>query len=221
MINSFKRFIKQFDKRRRFLNYLNKPSRFLDLGCGRGDYTKELRRIYPEIEIHGVDIIDKSEVPDFIIYKKINLDIATLPYPNDFFDAVIFTHVIEHLRHPFRLGSEINRVMKKGGAIYIETPNWTTMFVPSFGFKREQHDPFNFFDDPTHIKPWSKHGLFEFLYQSCNLRVKEVGTIRNWLRIPFDVVRVFMGFIKGNRGYIISAFWNLYGWCIYGIGVKD
>lgn len=222
MINSFKMFIRRhFDKRWRFSNDLNKPSRVLELGCGRGGDRLGLKRVYPEIEIHGVDLLEKSEVPEFVIYKKIDLDTATLSHPNDFFDAIIFIHVIEHLKYPLRLGSEINRVMKKGGVIYVETPNWTTMFVPSFGFKREQHNPFNFFDDPTHLKPWSKQGLFEFLSQGCNLRVREVGTVRNWLRIPFDLIIILLGFIKGNRRYIISAFWNLYGWCIYGIGVKD
>jgi len=212
---------RHFDKRWGFSNDLNKPGRVLELGCGSGGDRLALKSIYPEIEIHGVDLLEKSEVPEFLIYKKIDLDTATLPYSNDFFDAIIFIHVIEHLKYPLRLGSEINRVMKKGGMIYVETPNWTTMFVPSFGFKREQHTPFNFFDDPTHLRPWTKHSLFEFLFQSCNLRVKEVGTVRNWLRIPFDLIIILLGFIKGNRGYITSAFWNLYGWCIYGIGVKD
>jgi len=47
MINSFKRFIRQFDKRRRLLNYLNKPSRVLELGYGRVGNCIALRRIYP------------------------------------------------------------------------------------------------------------------------------------------------------------------------------
>ncbi len=180
-----------------------------------------MRRIYPEIEIHGVDLLEKSEVPDFVIYKRIDLDLGILPYPNDFFDAIIFAHVIEHLRYPLHLGSEINRVMEQGGAIYIETPNWTSMFVPSFGFKREQGNPFNFFDDLTHLKPWTKHGLFTYLSQSCNLRVRGVGTVRNWVRISFDFIIILLGFIKDDRGSIVSRFWNLYGWSIYGIGVKD
>ena len=94
------------------------------------------------------------------------------------------------------------------------------MFVPSFGFHREQAHPFNFFDDITHIKPWTKHSIYTFLKRYCQLEVKKIGNTRNWIRIPFDPFIIILGLIKGNRSYIISSFWNIYGWSIYGIGVK-
>ena len=221
LMGCYRKVMRRFDIRWGYFNRLGDPARILDLGCGSGYNSVVLKPIYPEVEIYGVDIIDKGEVPHFINYQAIDLDLSLLPYPDDFFDTIIFSHVIEHLRSPFELGNEINRVMKPGGTIYVETLNWTTMLVPSFGFKREQHIPFNFFDDPSHIKPWTKHGLFEFLYNSCHLRVKSVGTVRNWARIPLDLIKICSGFIKGNRKDIVLAFWNLYGWCIYAIGVKD
>lgn len=210
----------EFDVRRKFLKKLAQSKKVLELGCGRGNNCVEIKAICPGIEIYGIDLLEKCEVPEFVNYIKSNLDTEPLPYRNEFFDGIIMTHVIEHLNHPLQLGSEINRVLKRGSIIYVETPNWTTMFVPSFGFKREQHNPFNFFDDPTHIKAWSKHGLFEFLSQDCKLHVSKVGTVRNWARIPFDPLLILRGLIKGTRSDIVSGFWNLYGWCIYAIGVK-
>jgi SAM-dependent methyltransferase len=144
------------------------------------------------------------------IYKNIDLDKGVLPYPNDYFGIILFTHIIEHLSSPAALGKEINRVMKKKAKIYVETPNWTTMFVPSFVFHREQHNPFNFFDDPIPVKPWSKHGIFEFLYLGCSLYVEKVGTVRNWLRVPQNLIRIVTGLITGNRSMVISSFWNVY-----------
>lgn len=209
-----------FDVRFKFLKKLAHSKKVLELGCGRGGNCIALKGIWPKIEIYGIDLLEKDEVPDFVNYIKSNLDTEPLPYPDEFLDAILMSHVIEHLNHPLQLGSEINRVMKGGAVIYVETPNWTTMFVPSFGFKRDQHNPFNFFDDPTHIKPWSKHGIFEFLFQGCGLHVRKVGTIRNWPRIPFDLLLILRGLIKGTRSDIVSGFWNLYGWCIYAIAVK-
>lgn len=110
--------------------------------------------------------------------------------------------------------------MKRGGAIYLETPNWTSTLVPSFGFHREQHSPFNFYDDHTHTKPWTKHSLYEFLSQSCELKVYSVGTVRNIFRIPKNIYDIVLSIGSGNRNKLISAFWNIYGWCIYGIGIK-
>src|SRR3972149_6057601 len=52
------------------------------------------------------------------------------------FDVIMVAHILEHLHFPLILGSEIRRVLKKGGRVYVETPNWTSVFVPSFGYKR-------------------------------------------------------------------------------------
>lgn len=220
ILQTAQKIILHFDTRRQFFRSLHGAKRVLDLGCGSGKNCLELRKLFPHLEFHGVDLFDKSAVLDFINYQQVDLNTSSLPYPDDCFDAIIFIHVIEHLEHPIRLGSEIKRVLKPGGKIYIETPNWTTMLVPSFGYKREQGYPFNFFDDHTHIKSWSKHGLFVYLSQSCTMRVEKVGTRRNWLRVIFDPIIMAAALLKGNRAYLVSSFWNLYGWCIFGIGIK-
>ena len=221
MIERIKQFVKSFDARIRFFNSISAKSRVLDLGCGSGQNASTLKNLVPDLEIHGVDLIPTVEVPDFVIYANVDLDQGVLPYPDSHFDAVLLTHVLEHMHSPFRLGREINRVMKKGARIYIEAPNWTTILIPSFGFHREQHIPFNFYDDPTHLKPWSKHGLLEFLVQGCRLKMQSLGTVRNWVRIPFDLVRILIGLVSRNRIHVVSGFWNLYGWAIYAIGVKE
>jgi hypothetical protein len=28
------------------------------------------------------------------------------------------------------------------------------------------------------------------------------------------------GLARGKRGLVVSSFWNIYGWCIYGIATK-
>jgi len=210
-----RRFAKRHDVRDKFFRAFDRPEKILELGCGSGENCCDLKEIYPSAEIYAVDKNNNDKIPGFVLFKQTDLDLGELPYQDSFFDGIIFTHVIEHLKDPFSLGNEINRVLKEGGRVYIETPNWTTMFVPSFGFKRDQHGPFNFFDDPTHIKPWSKHSLFAYLSQTCKLHVERVGTVRNWIRIP----HVF-GIITGKRKDFITGFQNFYGWNIYGIGVK-
>jgi len=206
-------------KQKFFLSF-QKESRVLELGCGIGRNVMFIKNYYNNIEYHGVDILNKEKVDKYIDYKNCNLENNKLPYEDNYFDKIIFTHVIEHLKDPLPLGSEINRVLKSGGKIYVEAPNWSSILVPSFGFHREQHNPFNFYDDPTHIKPWTKHGIYEFLSDNCDLKVAKVGIVRNWIRIPFDILIVIYGLISGNRRRIISSFWNIYGWCVFGIGKK-
>ncbi len=207
--------------RQKFIQSFEGNEKILELGCGSGINSILINKRFSHVEYYGIDILPEDEVSELIKYKKLDLENNSFPYPDEFFNIIIFTHVIEHLKSPLSIGPEINRVLKENGKIYLETPNWTTMFVPSFGIHREQHIPFNFFDDPTHFKPWTKHGIFEFLLQSCNLKVKKVGTVRNWLRIPLDFFMIPLGILVGNRGMVISSFWNIFGWCIYGIGVKN
>jgi SAM-dependent methyltransferase len=47
-----------------------------------------------------------------------------LPYPDNFFDAVLLSEVLEHLNfNPLPVLQEINRILKPGGIVYITTPN--------------------------------------------------------------------------------------------------
>ena len=220
LLSQFKQFILGHGERSAFFRNLSAQGRVLDIGCGRGANGVALTSFHPELEVHGIDLIDDGSVPSFIAYKQVDLNKCVLPYPDGYFDAIVCTHVIEHLSSPMGLGSELNRILKPGGKIYVEAPNWTAMLVPSFGFKREQHDPFNFFDDPTHLKPWTKHGLFELLSAGCGLDVETIDTTRNWRRIIFDPAILLYGLIRGKRGLVVSSCWNLVGWCVYGIARK-
>ncbi|MFH1862811.1 MAG: methyltransferase domain-containing protein, partial [bacterium] len=211
--------VKRYDARWSFFATIPPQGRILELGCGRGGNALALRGLYPELEIHGLDLLEAAEVTPVIQYHRCDLSSSRLPFPDEHFDAILFIHVIEHLPDLANIISEIPRLLKSGGTIYNETPNFTSLLVPSFGFHREQHYPFNFFDDLGHQRPFSKQSLYEFI-ERCNLSVEKLGCVRNWLRVPFDLCGILAGFIRGDRPRIVRHFWNVYGWCIYGIGKK-
>ena len=215
----YRRFRRPFNPRWRFMTGFQDPRRILDLGCGPGYNCADFRRLYPQAELHGVDILDRG--PEGIDYRRVDLNDGELPFDDAVFDIITMTHVIEHLDHPNRIGKAIHRVLRPGGGFYVETPNWTSILVPSFGFSRDQGGPFNFYDDPTHVRPWSKHGLFEFLREHCQLRVEAVGTCRNWARVPLDALNLPIAWLRGRRGDLARSFVNLYGWSIFAIGLKD
>jgi len=56
-----------------------------------------------------------------------DLNNCTLPYDDDFFDAITFTEVIEHLEDHRKILKEINRVLKKDGILIVTTPNILNM----------------------------------------------------------------------------------------------
>ncbi len=213
-------FIKKFNFRYRFFKKLAKRQRILELGCGGGINLEMLHSLNPDLDLHAVDWKRFDELGSYVKFVQSDLDREPLPYPDESFDAILLVHVIEHLQHPLKLAEELSRVLKPGGCVYVEAPNWVSLFVPSFGIKRKQQGPFNFFDDPTHKKPWSRHGVFAYLSQFAGLKGVRVGVTRNWVRLPLDPLIILIGLILGRRDWLVTSVANLVGWCVYGYGFK-
>jgi len=98
----------------------------LDVGCGSGYLAHLLKRERPSLEIHGCDIaeaalVQSREVLDVAYY--LDLDRANLPEPNDKFDLVVCTEVLEHIYDVSRCVREIARVLKPGGFFIVTVPN--------------------------------------------------------------------------------------------------
>ena len=63
--------------------------------------------------------VDKFDMRDFIDY---HYDIHDLPFENESFDAVVCISVLEHVPHPIKAISELKRVLKPGGKIWVQLP---------------------------------------------------------------------------------------------------
>lgn len=99
----------------------------LDAGCGRGFFMKYVAELAP-CRLVGIDL----ELPHLEIAldatrgKSIGVAcglIGELPFPDAFFDKVIFSEVLEHLPDDRGGLEEIKRVLKPGGLVYLTVPN--------------------------------------------------------------------------------------------------
>jgi SAM-dependent methyltransferase len=100
-----------------------KIQKVLDLGCG----DKPFKNFFDKkVEYIGIDISKESRA-DIIL----DLNTQKIPFPDEFFDLVIASEIIEHIYNQDFFFKEMIRVVKKGGYIYISTP-----------FMFPQHDPF-------------------------------------------------------------------------------
>jgi len=52
---------------------------------------------------------------------------AGLPFPDEGFDLVMLTEVIEHMEDPFRAVREFNRVLRPDGPLVLATPDYGHM----------------------------------------------------------------------------------------------
>ena len=87
----------------------------IDLGGGKSPSYERFWDIKPEKFIR-VDINEKTE-PDVI--ADLN---KTLPFSDNFADAVLLFNVIYILENPTEILREINRILKPGGKIFFTSP---------------------------------------------------------------------------------------------------
>jgi len=81
--------------------------------------------------IVGLDI-DPEVRSNKALSEAIVYDGSVFPLSDDAFDAVVMNYVIEHLEHPQKTFTEINRVLKAGGVLLFRTPNlWHPLAVAS------------------------------------------------------------------------------------------
>ncbi len=119
-----------------------KKGRVLDIGCA---YGFMLQRFPDSFEKFGMDISDhaikeaRKRLPNAIL--KVGEAEREFPFRNDFFDVVICNDVLEHLEDPAKALEHIYRALKKGGILYINTPNanWIRNTLFRYADMQEHH----------------------------------------------------------------------------------
>ena len=87
--------------------FVEKGSNILDLGCGRGVLSDTFRN-YFQAQLIGADISDQRIVD--LPFKLI--DGKNLPFPDNYFDAVLIVYVLHHAESPESLLKEVKRITK-------------------------------------------------------------------------------------------------------------
>jgi 2-polyprenyl-3-methyl-5-hydroxy-6-metoxy-1,4-benzoquinol methylase len=97
-------------------------SRLLDVGCGNGGMLKRMQGLGWCVE--GVDF-DPVAVEN-AKGKGLDVRLGTLEtqgYPENHFDVITLSHLIEHVHDPLRLLLECRRILRPHGRLLLVTPN--------------------------------------------------------------------------------------------------
>lgn len=151
-----------------------------DFGAGEGYFLQSVpfgvRAIGVEISKHFVEL-NKSKGNECVLG-----DVTKTRLKSNSVDGVYSSHVIEHVKEPLLMVKEIHRVLKKGGIAVVRTPNFTKAYK-------------NFYDDYTHVSPFTKCSLFRIFADN-----------------DFEVIKVSNGLHYSDLFYIFFLTPRLRAW---------
>jgi len=116
--------------KRHLVEYSNLASdqQVLDLGCGTGTLTIQIKQRFPQLELIGLDgdstVLNiaqkKAEAADMSIQWREGLATA-IPYPDASFDRVVSCLMVHHLiaSNKVKAFQEVLRVLKSGGEFHL------------------------------------------------------------------------------------------------------
>jgi ubiquinone/menaquinone biosynthesis C-methylase UbiE len=116
--------------RRRLLEQatLRDGARVLDIGCGTGALTLQIKRARPDTHVAGLDPDPNALARARVKAQRAHLEIdfiegfaSALPYADASFDAVFSALMLHHLSHSGRQAAlaEARRVLSPGGTLHI------------------------------------------------------------------------------------------------------
>lgn len=145
----------------------------LDIGCGVGDYTREIAKRTPDVT--GLDLcVDsaRSRCPG-LSFREYDCN-QPLPFAPGTVDVIVSVNLVEHLEHYERFLAECARVLKSGGRIALTTAN-LDFFL---------HD---WFFDRTHVHEWTLSQFGRLLAGTYATTVLEKSS-GMFLWFPFNVL---------------------------------
>jgi SAM-dependent methyltransferase len=184
----------------------------LDIGSGSHSSTIT-KKWLPKCHYTGVDrdvSYDNTEEDIQNMDAFFQLDLTELDYiaiPDDTYDVIIMSHVIEHLYNGDKVLPLLFKKLKKGGLFYIEFPCEASASFPS------KKETLNFFDDDTHVRIWSIKEVAN-IFMNEGFNVKMAGKNRSWINIALMPIKIPLqlltkGFVRGG------VYWDAYGFADY------
>jgi 2-polyprenyl-3-methyl-5-hydroxy-6-metoxy-1,4-benzoquinol methylase len=140
----------------RHLPPLPEGGRLLDLGCGNGSFL--LRARSAGWQTLGVDLDSKA----INAAEKLGLDarlggVETLDPDTEQFDVITMSHVIEHVHDPVEVLTACAALLRRGGLLWLETPNICSAGHSEFGRHWRGLEP------PRHLVIFSPEAMTQAL----------------------------------------------------------
>jgi ubiquinone/menaquinone biosynthesis C-methylase UbiE len=175
----------------RVLPLLPPNARVLEIGAGTGQQALELQR--RGFDVTAIEIPDSNYAANRV-YPIVDYDGTHIPLPDQSFDIVFSSNVLEHVSDLKRMHAEIKRVLKPSGTCIHILPThawrfWTTLMAY------------------PHAVLYFASGIPELLPKATLTRNELNRLFRNWYRATRSFVGGCLPRRHGERGNILTELW--------------
>lgn len=188
------------------------PGRILDAGSGRGWMLSILRQW--GWDVYGTELSPQSST---FARERLNLKLFTkelgdCDLPSNHFDVLTMWHVLEHLHDPMATLKEANRILKDGGKLIVEVPDFG-----GFQAKLFRNKWFHL-DSPRHLFHFNSATLKKCL-ELCGFEVVKSKNF-SWEYDLFGFVQSVLNFVCFNFDYLYNFLRSREGRMIKGNPLK-
>lgn len=185
-------------------------TRLLDIGCSVGTFGDSIKQSHPLMHITGLEVDPVAadiarNVLDEVFVADIDSFSLVDGLPSGKFDCIVMADVLEHLKDPWRVVDEVQRIAADGATIIICVPNvrhFDTIINLVFRGRWPYRD--RGIHDRTHLRFFTRRNLVEMVASDkltlvklkANYRILErPGSINRWARfIALPILREFLAF---------------------------
>lgn len=193
--------------------------RVLDYGCFNWCVHRRTHELGRSDILHaGVDTKEPVSIPNGVDFYAVDVQSNRTAADADRFDLVVASHLLEHVADPVGVFAELVRLCKPGGHIYLECPSDRSVRVKS-SCDPENHAFLSFWDDPTHIRPWTPAAFYRLgiSFGIEPLKAAYIGGIMD--KILF-IPRYVWGGIRKDGDFMTAAVWRATKWACLAVFQK-
>ena len=175
----------------RHANNIPSGSKVLDVGAGGCPY----KSLFSHCEYFSHDFVQLSpeQIQDQKGYGKIDFvsDILDIPVPDNSYDIILCTEVIEHVPDPIAVIKEISRILKPGGTLLITAPLQSGL----------HQEPYHFYGGFT--KYWYRKFLVENNFSEINIEPN--GSLHTtYFALGLTIIKSFLEVIIDNKSILLK-----------------
>jgi len=204
--------ISYFDTPRQdYIDYLpdNPGARILELGTGSGPTGEACLKLGKCSEYVGIELNpEMAAAAADKITEVIEGDIEeiNIPYPDEYFDILIMSEVLEHLRDPDLTVSKLLDKVKKGGLVMASSPNISHHRIIRYLIKGDWPLTDEGVMDRTHLR-WFTPKTFQKMFEEAGCQTTSIGPVSR-KKLKYKIINFIS---SGKWNHLITTQINYYG----------